>query len=60
MVQLLIVLVWLGISALGLLGTAAVCRAGHTEDVARGFTDPEGPVHVPAPRSGQAEQVTHR
>ncbi len=30
---------WLVLSSLGLLGAAAVCRSGHAEDVARGYTE---------------------
>lgn len=30
---------WLALSAVGLLGAMAVCRSGHAEDVARGYTD---------------------
>ena len=39
---------WLLLSVLGVLGAAAVCRAGHVEDVARGFVDG---LDVPAPRA---------
>ena len=63
---LLAVLVsWLVLSVLGVLGTAAVCRAGHAEDVARGFAgeapDPEPPsrARVPSPRVEEAREVTH-
>ena len=52
--------VWLVLSVLGILGAAAVCRAGHVEDVARGFVDLTAVPEVPAPRTEQAEEVTHR
>lgn len=55
---------WVLLSALGVLGAAAVCRAGHQEDVARGFIDLDAAAQVPAPRAQhpteQAQQVTHR
>ena len=51
---------WLVLSVLGVLAAAAVCRAGHAEDVARGFADGETPLRVPAPRAEQAPEVTHR
>ena len=34
---------WAVVTVLGVLGAAAVCRAGHREDVARGFAEPETP-----------------
>jgi hypothetical protein len=36
---LLMALCWLALTSLGLLGAIAVCRSGHAEDVARGYTD---------------------
>lgn len=51
---------WLALTVLGVLGAAAVCRAGHVEDVARGFAEPDPTVRVPAPRSGEAPEVTRR
>jgi hypothetical protein len=42
MVLLVAVLVgWGLLSVLGMVGAAAVCRAGHVEDVAQGFAEPE-------------------
>jgi hypothetical protein len=32
---------WAVLSVLGIVGAAAVCRAGHVEDVARGFVEQE-------------------
>ena len=32
---------WSVITVVGVLGAAAVCRAGHREDVARGFAQAE-------------------
>lgn len=60
---LIALVAWLALSVLGVLGAAAVCRAGHVEDVARGFIDLDdlGAVpQVPLPRTQQAEEVTHR
>ena len=59
-VLLVVLASWLVLSLLGLLGTAAVCRAGHVEDVARGFADADPPVRVPVPRAEQAPEVTRR
>ena len=58
---------WLALSFLVLVGTAAVCRAGHAEDVARGFADDgadlqhhrRSQVWVPSPRAEQAGEGTH-
>ena len=41
---------WAALSALAVVGAAAVCRAGHVEDVARGFAEPDRP--VPARHAG--------
>ena len=56
---------WGALSLVGLLGVTAVCRSGHAEDLARGFTEPTaGPypsVALPAPtRAGDDRQVTPR
>ena len=47
----MVVLGWAVLTALGVVGAAAVCRSGHAEDVARGFVDDH-----PASRP----EVTHR
>jgi len=41
---------WAALSVVAVVGAAAVCRAGHVEDVARGFAEPDGT--VPARRAG--------
>ncbi|MCU1599463.1 MAG: hypothetical protein JWO22_172 [Frankiales bacterium] len=48
---LMVVIGWALLTALGVIGAAAVCRSGHAEDVARGFVD-----ESPASR----DEVTHR
>jgi hypothetical protein len=49
MVLLVAVLIgWAVLSVLGVVGAAAVCRAGHVEDVARGFVEAE-PVEATRP-----------
>jgi hypothetical protein len=34
---------WTALSFLGVLGAAAVCRGGHAEDVARGYSETGDP-----------------
>lgn len=38
MTIVLVGLSWLLLSSVGLLGAVACCRAGHAEDVARGYS----------------------
>ncbi|MFN2538833.1 MAG: hypothetical protein ABR549_11925 [Mycobacteriales bacterium] len=54
---LLVLVGWAVLSILGVMGAAAVCRAGHAEDVARGFAEPPD---VPEPRGLATSEVTHR
>jgi hypothetical protein len=62
---LALVVAWGCLSLLGLVGVAAVCRSGHLEDVARGFTEPgtepRPAVALPLPTpAGDDRQVTPR
>ena len=50
---------WSVVTVVGVLGAAAVCRAGHREDVARGFVQAETEADTEADPAADTGASTH-
>jgi hypothetical protein len=49
---------WSVVTVVGVLGAAAVCRAGHREDVARGFVPAETTAEIAAETGASTRGAT--